>query len=132
MAKPAIHSRSSAKKYGGSMEDYLDIHDFMDSSKGAMPSAVHRALTHNSWFISTVIEKVFGHERVNSEGRTYSTRDVAEQHILEDLGFIPTACDYLSEMELRAWMGGGCPEKPNSYRPMLKAKKRCIEVKDKD
>lgn len=130
--KPMIHARSSAKKYGGDPESYLDIHDFMDSSKGAMASNVHRALTHNAWFISTVIEKVFGHERVNSEGRTYSTRDVAEQHIIEDLGFIPTACDYLQEMNFRPWFGGHCADKPASFKPQMRAKKESQELKDND
>jgi hypothetical protein len=132
MSKPFIHAHSSAKKYGGKMEDYLPLHDFMDSSKGAIASNVHRALTHNSWFISNVIEKVFGFTAVNSDGKTYSTRDIAEQHVLEDLGFIPTACDYLAEMELKAWMGGACPEKPNSYRPMARAKKNSLDIKERD
>ena len=62
---------SSAKKYGGVAEDYIDIHDFMDSSKAALPDNRHRALTHNSWFISVVIEKIFGFQRTNSDGRIY-------------------------------------------------------------
>jgi hypothetical protein len=51
MANAFIHAKSSAKKYGGKMEDYLDIHEFMDSSKLATPSNQHRVLTHNNWFV---------------------------------------------------------------------------------
>lgn len=61
MAKPIIHARSSARRYGGEPEDYLPIHDLMDSSKAAFPDNRHRALTHNSWFFF-IVEKIFGHE----------------------------------------------------------------------
>ena len=104
--KPEIHARSSVRKFGGVIEDYLEIHDFMDLSKGALPDNRHRALTHNSWFLSNVLERVFGHTITNSNGRIVSVRDIGEQHILEDFGgrFIPTAQDYLQEMEIKSWM----------------------------
>ncbi len=114
MAKPHIHAISSAKKFGGVPEDYLEIHSFMDSSKAAFPGMQHRALTHNSWFIGTVLEKVFGYSITNSQGRQISVRDIGEQHVLEDYGnkFIPTAQDFLCEMEIKPWMmnGRGIPD----------------------
>lgn len=113
MSKPWVHSQSSARKWGGKPEDYLAIHDFFDSSKGTIADSRHRALTHNSWFLSTVLEKVFGHNITNSDGRSVSVRDIGEQHILEDFGgrFIPSAQDYLQEMEIKDWMirGIGAP-----------------------
>src|SRR3712207_3636614 len=101
MAKPYIHAVSSARKYGGGPEDYIDIHQNLDLSKGAIPDNRHRCLTHNSWYLSNVLEKIFGITRVNSDGKTYSVRDIGEQHILEDFHqrFIPTAQDYLENME---------------------------------
>jgi hypothetical protein len=106
--KPTWHAESSAKRYGGKMEDYLPIHDLMDSSKAALGDVRHRALTHNSWFISVIIEKIFGHLITNSDGKQVSTRDIAEQHVLEDFGnrFIPTVCDYLGDLEFVDWMNG--------------------------
>lgn len=72
LAKPHIHSRSSAKKFGGKWEDYLDIHEFMDSSKGGIADYRHRALAHNSWFIMTVLPRVcsfsYGEVSVNGVG----------------------------------------------------------------
>lgn len=62
MAKPLVHAESSARRYGGIPEDYIELHDFMDSSKASFPDNRHRALTHNAWFIGTVLERVFGHE----------------------------------------------------------------------
>lgn len=106
--KPYYHALSSAKKYGGTSEDYMDIHDFMDSSKGAIADNRHRALTHNSWFLSNVLERVFGSTRTNSAGRVYCVRDIGEQHVLEDFGgVIPTAQDYLQSMEFCDWMDNG-------------------------
>lgn len=118
MAKPYIHAESSARKYGGNAADYLDIHNLMDSSKSAIADNRHRALTHNSWFISNIVEKIFGTTRINSAGKVYSTRAIAEQHVLEDYGkrFIPSAQDFLQEMEYRRWMENGKDVPPSFER----------------
>ena len=107
MAKPFIHAKSSAKKFGGSVSDYLEIHNLLDSSKSIIADNRHRALTHNSWFISTILERIFGVTIFNSEGKEVSTREIAEQHILEDFGgFIPSGQDFLQEIEYKEWMNG--------------------------
>lgn len=109
MSKPYIHAISSAKRFGGQPDDYIDIHNLMDSSKGSIADNRHRALTHNSWFLSVILEKVFGVTRTNSDGKVYSVRDIGEQHVLEDYGgkFIPTAQDFLQEIEYKDWMQNG-------------------------
>jgi|CXWL01.1.fsa_nt_gi hypothetical protein len=106
MAKPWIHAKSSARKYGGKPEDYIDIHNMMDSSKGLVPDVRHRALFHHAYG-PFVMEHIFGVTRTNSANREYSVRDIAEQHILEDLGTIPTFQDYVRTMQMEKWMGGG-------------------------
>ncbi len=115
MSKPYIHALSSVKAFGGCVEDYLPIHNLLDSSKAAIADNRHRALTHNSWFIGFVIEKVFGTTLTNSDGKVVSVRDVAEQHVLEDFGmkFIPTAQDYLQEIEYKDWMQNGHGSPPS-------------------
>lgn len=109
MAIPYIHAENSAKRYGGKPEDYLDIHELMDSSKAAYSTNAHRILTHNSWFVVTILPKVFGHRRQNSEGRWYNVKDVGEFHILEDfrMKFIPTVQDYIEDMGTPAWINNG-------------------------
>lgn len=129
MSKPWIHAQSSAKKFGGRPEDYIEIHNFMDSSKGCIGDNRHRALTHNSWFVSAggPLERIFGVVIKNSLGKQISVRDVGEQHILEDFGmrFIPTPQDYLQEMEMKSWMSNGKDDAPSSYRKIAqKAKKK--------
>jgi hypothetical protein len=100
-----LHAKSSAKKYGGKPEDYLAIHDFMDSSKQAIADVRHRIVFHSA-FGAFVTEKMFGHTITNSDGREVSVRDVAEDHILEDLGFIPSLEKWLVNMPIENWMGG--------------------------
>ena len=103
--KPLIHSKSSVRKYGGVVEDYLPIHDFMDSTKSAFPDVRHRAILHSA-FGCYIVEKVFGTYFKNSQGKDGSVRDVAEDHIIEDLGFIPTMENYLNNMQMQPWMSG--------------------------
>lgn len=103
--KPFLHSRGSVKRWGGKPEDYDAIHDFIDGSKAAMPDLRHRAALHHA-FGCFIVERVFGRTIVNSDGRELSTRDVAEQHIIEDLGFLPSLEDFLDELPLSTWHGG--------------------------
>lgn len=103
--KPFLHGRIHAKKYGGVPEDYADIDDFIDSSKVAFPDIRHRAILHSS-FGCYLVEQMFGRTRINSSGIEYSPRDVAEDHILQDLGFIPTVEKYLNCMSIEPWMSG--------------------------
>ena len=41
---------------------------------------------------------VFGRTLTNSDGKEVFVRDVAEQHVLEDLGWVPSLSDWLREM----------------------------------
>jgi hypothetical protein len=96
---------NSVKKWGGVPEDYLPIHDMMDSSKAHVADMRHRMVFHSSFGIF-VMEKIFGTFITNSDGKKVQVRDVAEQHCLEDLGCIPTLQDYLEETPLQPWMTG--------------------------
>lgn len=103
--KPYMHGKISVKKFGGKTEDYQEIHDFIDSSKAHFPDMRHRALLHNSFGIY-LCEKIFGINILNSDGKKVSVRDIAEQHIIDDLGRIPTVQDYLVGMPFYNWLGG--------------------------
>jgi hypothetical protein len=103
--KPWLHAKSSARKWGGDPGPYLPIHDFLDSSKSAHASVKHRAVLHSAFGIY-LAERVFGHNIINSLGREVSVRDVAERHVIEDLGKIPSLDDWLDHMTLEEWMGG--------------------------
>jgi hypothetical protein len=53
---------------------------------------------------------------------TISVRDIGEQHVLEDFRnrFIPSAQDFLQEMEVKEWMVAGRGEPPPSAKRLLK------------
>ena len=108
--KPYCHARNNVKKYKGVVEDYLPIHDFLDSSKAHFADMRHRTLLHSS-FGCYLAEQVFGHNIKNSSGINVSVRDICEQHIIEDMGRIPSVGDYLNNMQLQPWMGGPVSKK---------------------
>ena len=117
MSKPYVHAVSSARRFGGVPEDYIEIHNLLDSSKGTIADSRHRALTHTAWFLSVILERIFGVVVTNSDGRKVSVRDIGEQHILEDFGgrFIPSAQDYLQGIPMETWMISGKGQAPSSF-----------------
>lgn len=137
MSKPWIHSESSARRFGGEPEDYIEIHNLLDSSKGTIADSRHRALTHNAWFLSEILERIFGVVFENSAGRRVSVRDVGEQHVLEDYSgrFIPSAQDFLELVPQQDWMLNGKNGSPPSFRKIeaqTKVKKMHISFTSED
>jgi hypothetical protein len=55
---PFVHAELSAKRFGGKPEDYIDIHELLDSTKATISNNKHRFLTHNSWFITIIFIKI--------------------------------------------------------------------------
>jgi hypothetical protein len=114
--KPIVHARLSAKKYGGNPEDYLELHNFLDCTKAAFPDIRHRAILHNSMGCF-IVERVFGTTIVNSEKMEVSSRDIAEDHIIQDCGFIPTVERWLTGLPLQGWMSGGVGRHRDDSKP---------------
>lgn len=119
MSHPLHHSISSQKKWGGTVDDYLPIHNWFDETKMHYPDMRHRALRHHAEGIFWC-EKEFGTYFTNSEGRMVPVRAIGEQHLMEDLGFIPTIKDYLDQMNQAGWM-----YKPGEGRKLVR------EINDK-
>ncbi len=104
--KPWIHAENSAKKFGGVPEDYLKIHDWFDQTKAHFPDMRHRAILHSSFGIF-LCEQVFGTRLTrDSDLKHVQVRDIAEHHVIEDMGFIPTIQDYLKDLPFYDWLGG--------------------------
>ena len=104
MAHSYHHAVSSQKKWGGAVEDYQPIHDWFDESKMMMADFRHRALRHHAEGIF-MAERLFGHTITNSDGRVVPVRFIGEQHVREDMGFIPSMQDWLSNIRPQKWMG---------------------------
>jgi hypothetical protein len=106
MAHPYQHAVSSARKFGGLPEDYIDIHNWFDATKAWIGHSKHRMFRHHSEGIFEC-EQVFGNYIHNSEGKKVYTRYVGEQHVKEDCnGYIPTAKEWLDMItsgELKKW-----------------------------
>ena len=100
---PVHHAESSARQYGGVVDDYLALHQWFDESKAFMPDFRHRALRHHAEGIF-MAEKFFGPVITNSNGRDVPTRFIGEQHVKEDLGRIPTVQDWFQLIVPQRWM----------------------------
>ncbi|MFO1045221.1 MAG: hypothetical protein U0941_25880 [Planctomycetaceae bacterium] len=58
MSNPLVHAERSARKWGGSVDDYLPLHQWFDATKGHLADNRHRMLLHNSFGI-LLAEQVF-------------------------------------------------------------------------
>lgn len=95
-----LHSKISVSRRKGEIEDYLPIHDFIDSTKELCSDNRHRVL-HTMWGIKRVIIPVFGRTLINSSGKEVNIKDLCEQdHILPDYRnrFIPTLSDFVDSL----------------------------------
>jgi hypothetical protein len=103
-----MHAQSCARKWGGTPEDYLPVHEFIDSSKQVIGDVRHRSLYHHTMGVY-LCQKIFGDtltiERERGSIRV-PVRLIAERHILEDLGWLPSPADYIDGMPIKAWMSG--------------------------
>lgn len=108
------HAVSAARKWGGTPEDYLAVEEFIDSSKQTLGDIRHRAVYHHTLGV-WLCQRIFGTTLVidksppggpNKRTIRVPVREVAERHILEDLGFIPTPQDYLKNTPVETWMSG--------------------------
>lgn len=104
MAHPYHHALSSVRKWGGTVEDYLPIHEFFDASKEILSDFRHRALRHHAEGIY-MAATIFGPTITLSTGRVIPTRWVGEQHVREDLGHIPSFADWARAIRPEPWMG---------------------------
>lgn len=85
MAHPYHHVLSSVKKWGGSVDDC-------------------KALRHHAEGIF-MAETIFGPTITLSTGHMIPTRWIGEQHVREDLGFIPSFADWVKAIRPEPWMG---------------------------
>lgn len=107
------HAKSAAHKWGGKPEDYLPIEEFIDSSKQVIGDIRHRSLYHHTLGVF-LCEKIFG--KTLSIGRMQiPVRLIAEQHVIEDLGWLPSPSDYIAGMIAKDWMSGAKRKETGSF-----------------
>lgn len=102
------HAQSCARKWGGRPEDYLPIHEKIDSSKRIIGDVRHRSLYHHTegvWLMQEIFGKTVRIAK-GAQAIQVPVRLIAERHILEDLGWLPSPADYIDGMPLKPWMSG--------------------------
>jgi len=129
---PIWHSESAVKQWGGSIEDYLPLHEKMDCSKAWMSDNRHRCLTHTMFWIKEVMVPIFGSYITLENGKKISVKDICERHILEDfkMKFIPTPQDFIQEMDFKPWMQNGngvCPSAAKLYKELVPEESKAPE-----
>lgn len=102
------HAQSAARKWGGAPADYIAVEEFLDSSKKIIGDARHRSIYHHTEGV-WLCQRIFG--RVLTIQRQHGTVDVpvrlvAERHIIEDIGWLPSPFAYIENMSLAMWMSG--------------------------
>lgn len=128
------HAKASARKWGGTPDQYIEIHEFIDSSKRIIGDVRHRSMYHHTEGV-WLCQRIFGRtitvggrvpiapELTLLESDEATTRPafeyedhgpirqvpvrlIAELHIEQDLGWLPSPKDYIDGMILKPWMGG--------------------------
>ena len=103
MAHCYYHALSSVRKWGGTSDDYLALHQWFDESKSIFADPRHRALRHHAEGIF-MLETLFGATITNSDGKVVPVRLIGEQHVTEDLGFVPSFADWGRLIQPQTWM----------------------------
>jgi hypothetical protein len=95
--KPVEHAKASAKVFGGLYKDYIEIHKWFDQFRYACKEPRHRMFLHHTAGV-IICEQVFGDVIVNSKGQEIPVRDIAEHHIITDVGEMRTPQDWLDNI----------------------------------
>jgi hypothetical protein len=103
MSNPYYHAVSSAKSFGGNPDDYIKVHEWFDRGKISQPDFRHRALSHHSQGIYDA-SALFGITIRISTGAEVPVRLIGEQHVMEDLGFVPSFQDWMDLLFAKRWM----------------------------
>lgn len=114
--KPLQHAQISAKTYGGVWTDYIEIHNFLDSSKSSCAHFKHRFLLHHIEGIDLAV-RLFGEKLTNNNGQTNSIRQILTDHLIEDVGSVVTIED---------WANCLMPKKDGTFYQFLDRKRKQI------
>ena len=84
------------------------MHEFIDSSKKVIGDVRHRSMYHHTLGV-WLCQEVFGRTLTIPKEHgpvEVPVRLIAERHVLEDLGWLPSPKDYIDGMAISPWMSG--------------------------
>ncbi len=116
--KPLQHAQISQKTYGGLWTDYIEIHNFLDSSKAACAHFKHRFLLHHTEGIELGV-RIFGETVTNSENEQIEIKRLLTDHLIEDVGRVVSVED---------WARNLLPKTDDSFFKFLDKKRALIEA----
>lgn len=106
MADALHHSMSSAAYFkAGKKEDYLPIHEFMDSSKYFISDWRHRSLLHGTHGIYWYRHFVYGSAALTIGNKDVPVKEVVIRHIIEDMNAVLTPAQWYRELKLETIQG---------------------------
>jgi len=104
------HAVSAARKWGGTPDDYIEIEELIDSSKKILGDVRHRSMYHHTegvWLCQRIFGRTITVAKANGHGTVeVPVRLIAERHVIEDLGWLPSPADYIKGMPIEPWMSG--------------------------
>ena len=110
MAHSLFHAKSSTRKFGGDVEDYLPIHNWFDATKSITASFRHRALRHHKQGIE-LCKQIFNDIKQYNDpvDQYYCTNvvtidQIGEQHLNEDFQACPDASQWYTLFQEARWM----------------------------
>lgn len=115
--KPLQHAQISVKSYGGVWTDYIELHNFLDSSKSSCAHFKHRFLLHHAEGIGLAV-RLFGEQITNNDGQDVSTRQILTDHLIEDVGRV---------VSIEDWANSLMPENDSRFYRFLARKREQIE-----
>lgn len=115
--KPLQHAQISQKNHGGTWQDYIEIHNFLDSSKASCAHFKHRFFLHHVEGVELGV-KLFGQSVVNSDEKPIETRQLLTEHLIEDVGTLVTVEDWARDL---------LPNENDSFYKYLAKKRDQIE-----
>jgi len=115
--KPLQHAQISQKTHGGCWQDYIDVHNFLDSSKSTCAHFKHRFLLHHSEGIELGV-KICGQKLTSRDNKTIETRQLLTEHLIEDLGKV---------VKIEDWAQALLPDGEAKFNQFLTRKREQIE-----
>jgi hypothetical protein len=88
------HALSSVRRFGGQVEDYLELHSWFDRSKATSVSPLHRMVLHHTEGVRLAVRHFGVAPPRASDGVIMPIEALGNQHVEEDLGWVPSLADW--------------------------------------
>lgn len=99
MAHPYFHALSSRRKWGGTVDEYLPLHQYFDQTKSALADCRHRLFLHNPWG-ALLLNQQFSDAWVPEQHHGVTLDMISQQHITEDYSRLVSVEECVARMQV--------------------------------